>query len=89
MAKNSNIEVEWFEPVPGGRNAVYDRDWAMVDSADRVEAFFDDSSMPGGTGHLVDAALARNRSVYAWLVEARGELSRIGDWEPDEDVRYS
>jgi len=88
LARVRGIGVEWFEPEPGGRNAVYDRDYAMVGAADRVEAFFEDDSMPGGTGHVVDAALARNRTVYAWLVQGRGELIRIGDWEQNEDVSF-
>lgn len=88
LAKKRGHKVEWFQPEPGGRDAVYNRDFALVDAADRVEAFFEDYSMPGGTGHVVDAALARNRTVYAWLVQERGALTRIGDWEADEDVSF-
>jgi hypothetical protein len=83
LAEQRAIKVEWFEPEQGGRNAVYDRDYALVGAADRVEAFFDDDAMPGGTGHVVDAALARNRTVYAWKVLQYGELQRIGEWEEE------
>jgi hypothetical protein len=84
LAKGRGLTVEWFQPEPGSRGATYDRDYELISAADQVEAFFDDDTMPGGTGHVVDAALARNRNVNAWLVEAYGELSRIGEWETEE-----
>lgn len=88
LAEQLAIPVEWFEPEPGGQAQVYNRDYALVRSADRVEAFFDDDSMPGGTGHVVDAAISQNTPVYAWLVVERGGVHRIGEWEPDESEMY-
>lgn len=84
LAKRRGLTVEWFQPEPGSRGATYDRDYELISAADQVEAFFEDESMPGGTGHVVDAALARRRRVYAWQVRRYGEFERIGEWEDDE-----
>ncbi len=84
IAQNLGYEVEWFAPEEGGRDQTFRRDYALVESADWVECFFHpDSPMGGGTGHVVDAAMARDIPVYAWTMDERGDLERIGEFEPD------
>jgi hypothetical protein len=84
IAQDRGLEVEWFEPEPGGREQVYRRDFELVGAADRVEAFFSSNEMNGGTGHVVEAALSKGIPVFAWCVAERGALERIGEWEYDE-----
>jgi hypothetical protein len=81
-----DISVEWFAPQPGGRDQTYRRDFDFVSSADRVEAWFDaDAAMEGGTGHVVEAALARGVPVTAWSITKRGRIDRVGELENRED----
>ncbi len=85
IATNRGVAVRWMEPEPGGRAQVYERDYRMVESADRVEAYFAvDRVMLGGTGHVVEAAWARDIPVYAFSVEADGSIERVGELEPDQ-----
>lgn len=83
LAKTYDIRVEWREPQPGDRSMVYRRDYQMIDDADYVEAYFPASQiMEGGTGHIVDASLNRDKRVYAWSVTMEGYVERIGELEP-------
>ena len=80
------IGWEYVRPTGGGRQSVYNRDYAMVSRADRVMAFFPaDSPMSGGTGHVVDAALAKFAPVHAWSIDGSGNIERIGEYDPDTD----
>jgi hypothetical protein len=58
----------------------------MVEAADYVEAYFrQDTVMTGGTGHVVEAAIAKDRRVYAWFVDASGRVERVGELEPNDN----
>lgn len=83
MARGMGIGVRMFAPPAGGRASNYLRDYEIVDEADSVEAYFtDERVMDGGTGHLVEAALNRDRSVRAWRLTPEGRVERVGDHEP-------
>jgi hypothetical protein len=89
LAAAAQITVQWREPKIGDRSTVYLRDYTMVDDSDYVEAYFPlGSIMEGGTGHIVDAALNREKRVYAWSVDAEGRVDRIGEIEPTPIDRY-
>lgn len=84
LAKTNGHVVRWMMPRDSGRSAVYKRDYELVESADRVEAYFAvDRVMEGGTGHVVEAAMARECPVYAWAVDHGGLVERVGEIEPD------
>lgn len=84
LVENLPLNVRWFEPGEGGRGATYERDYAMVEAADYVEAYFGgDKIMEGGTGHVVEAAIASGVPVYAWAITEKG-IERVGEWERDE-----
>lgn len=68
-----------FSPGPGGRQAVYHRDYDLVESSSAVYAFFDtDNEMEGGTGHVVKAALDRGIPVEAYSITPEDEVRLIG-----------
>jgi hypothetical protein len=39
--------------------------------------------MSGGTGHVVEAALAKMVPVHAWTIDESGTIDRIGEYSPD------
>jgi hypothetical protein len=83
LADTYGLKVDWRRPTGGGRAAVYLRDYGLVDDADYVEAFFaHDRVMEGGTGHVVEAALNRDKRVYGWVVTEGGRVERVGEIEP-------
>lgn len=70
---HNGYPVVWHQPEPGGRGAVFVRDYHMVESCDSVIAFFSEGNiMAGGTGHVVDAALAKEIPVAAWEIGRSG-----------------
>ena len=77
-AKSFPFQVCTHRPnTIGGRAGIYNRDYQLVDEADLVLAFFtSEHVMAGGTGHVVEAALARNVPVRAWTWDE--ELCLIG-----------
>jgi hypothetical protein len=76
--------VVWHKPDLGGRGSVYLRDYAMVEASDSVIAFFSEGNiMVGGTGHVVDAALAKEIPVAAWEI-GRSGFFHIGDLSREE-----
>lgn len=84
LAKANGHVVRWMQPRESGRSAVYKRDYELVEAADRVEAYFAiDRVMEGGTGHIVEAAMARECPVYAWSVDTGGLIERVGEIEPN------
>lgn len=84
LAKQHDHMVWLCQPDGNGRAAVYKRDYELVENIDRLEAYFaPDRVMEGGTGHLVESAMARNIPVYAWTVSERGEVIRVGEFEPN------
>lgn len=83
IAKKYGHVVLYCQPDGNDRSAVYRRDYELVESVDRVEAYFaPDRIMDGGTGHLVEAAIAKGIPVYAWTVSGRGLIIRVGEFEP-------
>lgn len=72
------LDVEVYR-ADGARGDVYRRDMQLVDDADKVIAFFDpDHVMDGGTGHIVETAMRKEKPVEAWTV-VDGELIRVGE----------
>jgi hypothetical protein len=68
-----------------GRAGVFDRDIRMVEESDAVIAFFDpEHVMLGGTGHVVEKAIDKEKPTYAYEVDADG-LRWVGGIEPPED----
>lgn len=58
---------------------VYKRDYEMVEQAVEVLAFFaPDQEMEGGTGHVVQAALARSIPVEAYRMGETGHPELLG-----------
>lgn len=75
--------VQFCVPDEGDRAAVFRRDYEMVEASDEVEAYFTtDTVMTGGTGHVVEAALARDVPVHAWEIDSAGKVNRVGEIEP-------
>jgi hypothetical protein len=62
-----------------GREGVYHRDYALVEAATRVIAFFTlDGFMTGGTGHVVKAAMDRGIPVEAYALTDDGRVILLG-----------
>lgn len=83
LANMLGLLVEVYPPDEGpSRDTVFKRDYAMVERADHVFAYFwEDRVMEGGTGHLVEAAINRDIPTTAWAVNREnGRLTRVGDW---------
>lgn len=72
--------LAWTHAAKGpDREDVYDRDWLMVKSIDRLIAFFAPGRvMEGGTGHVVHAALTRGVKVEAWEAVEAGTIRPVG-----------
>lgn len=85
LAKKYGHVVVLCQPDGNDRASVYKRDYEMVENVDRLEAYFSqDSVMNGGTGHLVEAAMARSIPVYAWTLSEHGDVVRVGEYEPHD-----
>lgn len=83
LAKAHGLVVRFCQPDGNDRAAVYRRDYELVEAADEIEAYFAvDRVMEGGTGHVVEAALARDRQVFAWSTDEHGHVVRVGEFEP-------
>ena len=74
IAKGLKIEVVLCKPDPrGGREGTYVRDAHMAQMADQVLAFFAPHTlMAGGTGHVVEKAIDKERPVVAYEIDATG-----------------
>jgi hypothetical protein len=84
ICSHNDYPVVWHSPLPGGRGAVYVRDYEMVEASDTVIAFFSEGNiMTGGTGHVVDAALMKEIPVAAWEV-GRSGFYHIGAFSREE-----
>jgi hypothetical protein len=76
--------VQMYAPSGKGRAATFFRDYDLVDSSDGVYAFFaPEAEMEGGTGHVVQAALNRHKTVEAWTLDVHGHLVFIGSDETE------
>lgn len=86
-----HLDIEWWRPEPTattvGRVSVYVRDIEMVQRSDLIILFFaaDEAAGEGygGTQHLLDKALDANRPVYSYIVDEYGNVSRLGEYDPD------
>ena len=85
-----HLDVEWWYPQPTdttvGRASVYVRDIDMVEKADLIVLFLaadEEHEGYGGTQHLLDKALAAGRPCYAYVVDEYGNVSRLGEYDPD------
>lgn len=79
LAEALDLAVYWVRPIGSGRSDVFTRDYSLVESSDRVLAFFrHDRVMEGGTGHVVHAALTRGIPVEAWVSYPDGSLDSVG-----------
>lgn len=66
-------------PTSNQKGDVYKRDYELVEGADGVLAFFaPDQEMEGGTGHVVQAALARSIPVEAYRMADNGRPELLG-----------
>jgi hypothetical protein len=79
LAATLGLECYQVRPMGSGRASVFDRDYTLVESVDRVVAFFRfDRIMEGGTGHVVHAALVKGIPVEAWVLNEDGTLDGVG-----------
>lgn len=79
---NSGFSVSFDCVVPqaSGRRYNWLRDYALVDGADKVIAYFSRRGfMQGGTGHVVQAALNCNVPVEAWMHDEGGNMIALQD----------
>lgn len=75
-----DVDVEYVSPQGNRRNHVYARDHVLVRGAHKVLAYFSHTRfMYGGTGHVVESALAKNVPVRAYLVGPHGALASYDD----------
>lgn len=90
LAEALVLEVEWHRPAPTedtpGRASVYVRDMVMISRADLVLLFFATDEVSdgySGTAHMLDKALDAARPVYAYAVDDDGNVTRVGEYDPD------
>lgn len=85
-ASNLGINVRWWTPGPGGRQATFLRDVAMVEAADEVVCYFtEEEEMTGGTGHIVEKALDRGRRCRAYSI-VDNALRWVGGHDPEDPI---
>ena len=85
LAVPLGVEVIWCRPEGSDKGNTYIRDVEMVRKADFVICYFTTDQMDGGTGHVVEAAMAANVPVEGWWIESDGSAQRIGEYNPFED----
>jgi hypothetical protein len=85
IAETLGVEVEWCVPEGSEKGNTFTRDLDMVGKADFVICFFTTDQMDGGTGHVVEAAMAKGIPVQGWWIDADGEAVRIGEYDPSQD----
>lgn len=85
LAVPLRVEVEWCRPEGNEKGNTFIRDVEMVSRADFVIAFFTTEQMDGGTGHLVETAMAKGIPVEGWWIDSEGEAVRIGEYDPLSD----
>jgi hypothetical protein len=77
------LKVEWLTPDPtGGPSATFERDEALVRSADLVLAYFASDRPTGGTARVVERAQDVGTPVYAYGLRD-GRWARIGEHDPE------
>lgn len=85
LAGALGVGVEWCKPEGSEKGNTYNRDLDMVERADFVICYFTTPAMDGGTGHVVEAAMAKGVPVEGWWVDPDGDVTRIGEYDPTED----
>ena len=83
-----HLQHRWVMPeVGGGSGAVFNRDTELVQSADLVLAFFPDTGLDGGTGHVVERAIDVGTPVYSYTLNEDGEsgCERLGEVDPTDE----
>jgi hypothetical protein len=81
IAAGSGRHAKAYFPGGVGRESTFNRDYALIDGADKVYAFFEAQNvMYGGTGHVVQAAIAKGVPVEAWEITEE-ELRLVGSDE--------
>jgi len=85
LAGALGVEVVWCQPEGNEKGNTFNRDVAMVRQADFVVCFFTTEEMDGGTGHLVETAMASGIPVEGWWIDSDGEAQRIGEYDPTQD----
>lgn len=85
LAEILGTEVEWCAPEGTEKGQAFIRDLEMVSKADYAICFFSVASLEGGTGHVVEAAMAKGIPVEAWWITPDGSAERIGEYDPSTD----
>ena len=68
VCESLGIPIEWWFPEGRGREATYKRDVDMVRDAVMVVGYFDSETvMEGGTGHVLERAIADEIPCQAWV----------------------
>lgn len=81
MTETGNVEVETY-----GRESTLARDLRMVQLADLVLCFYDESEIgdeTSGTQSLVDKAMAAETPVYAYALHG-DRMERVGEHDPGD-----
>lgn len=77
-----SVELRPYKPEGPGREAVFERDYRLVENSSKVYAFFaPGEEMQGGTGHVVKAALDRGVDVEAFGLDEQGNVVLLGSEE--------
>lgn len=79
-----------YQPIIGeGRAGVFERDFRLAEQSSKVYAWFaPGEEMQGGTGHIVEAALARGVGVEAFRLDDAGNVVLLGS-EEGNDHRHA
>lgn len=85
LAVPLGVEVIWCRPEGSEKGNTANRDVDMVRKADFVIAYFTTEEMDGGTGRLVEIAMACGIPVEGWHIESDGSAQRIGEYDPTRD----
>ena len=88
IAAQCDVNVRWWMPGPGGRQATFARDVQMVEAADEVLVFFtegEEMHPQRGTGHVVEKALDQGKRCRAYSV-VDGELKWVGGHDPEDSA---
>jgi hypothetical protein len=88
LATELELNVRWFRPGSGGRQATFIRDVEMVAASDEVVAYFaegEEMGVESGTAHVVEKALDQGKTCRAYVI-IDGDRRLVGSHDAEDQA---